>query len=220
MQRMYFFIEALPPCAPQLQCCGALGGFSTCEISAVETPPWAQGVRSTPTTLKSGGAGVASQTCDCRRHLCFALTCEISSVTSPANQLVGCQVGTSPSQTSTRLHHLGSAGFAKHLESLGNFLVLVWKVRGPGGHELSKQGPGNSQETPGVSGNPPTPNVGIVSVTGPPALTCPKIIKKPSKPLNVNYWIPEGLVQDTHKVQISYKEPAGTSGPICNAFKR
>ena len=146
------------------------------------------------------GAGVASQTYDCRRHLCFALTCEISSVTSPANQLVGCQVGTSPSQTSTRLHHLGSAGFAKHLESLGNFLVLVWKVRGPGGHELSKQGPGNSQETPGVSGNPPTPNVGIVSVTGPPALTCPKIIKKPSKPLNVNYWIPEGLVQDTHKV--------------------
>ena len=131
---------------------------------------------------------------------------------SPANQLVGCQVGTSPSQTSTRLHHLGSAGFAKHLESLGNFLVLVWKVRGPGGHELSKQGPGNSQETPGVSQNPPTPNVGIVSVTGPPALTCPKIIKKPSKPLNVNDWIPEGLVQDTHKVQISYKEPAGTSG--------
>ena len=70
----------------------------------------------------------------------------------------------------------------------------------PGGHELSKHGPRNSQETPGVSENPPIPNVGIVSVTGPLALLCLKTIKTPAEPLNVNCWIPEGLVQDTHKV--------------------
>ena len=134
---MNTFLEALPPCTPELQCCGALGGFSACEVSAVETPPRAQRARSTPATLKFGGAGIARQTCSCRRLFCFELTCEISSATSPANHLVLCRIGTSTSQQSTRLHGLESAGFP-------TFLGFLWLFPGPESALLvAPKGPNN-----------------------------------------------------------------------------